>query len=150
MDNDPAVTRFVSGPWSDPVAHRTFIEARTQGPYAPGLGYWTVCRKYEAGSFLGWILLIAADGTRPEIEIGWRLRQAAWRQGIATEAATPLLRHAFATLKLPEVIAEINPDNTGSQRVAQKLGLRRTGVVSHEGKPTSRYSMTLAEFGAMR
>jgi RimJ/RimL family protein N-acetyltransferase len=149
MDSDPAVVRFVSGPWSDPIAHRAFVEARTVGPYPPGLGYWIVCRRDEVRSFLGWVLLIPADGTRPEIEIGWRLRQMEWRQGFATEAATPLLRHAFGTLALPEVIAEIDPGNHGSQRVAEKLGLRRTGTVSHEGRPTLRYSITFEEFGHM-
>ena len=33
MDGDPEVTRFVSSPWSDPVVHRAFVEARTRGPY---------------------------------------------------------------------------------------------------------------------
>jgi RimJ/RimL family protein N-acetyltransferase len=150
MDADPAVTRFVTGPWSDPIAHRTFIEARTLGPYPRGLGYWIICRRNDAESFLGWVLLIPADGTRPEIEIGWRLRQAEWRQGIATEAAEPLLRDGFVTVKLPEVIAEIHPDNSGSQRVAEKLGLRRIGVVSLHGAPTLRYSMTLAEWSALQ
>jgi RimJ/RimL family protein N-acetyltransferase len=148
MDSDPSVIRYVSGPWSDPIAHRAFIEARTLGPYPPGLGYWIVCRRDEARSFLGWVLLIPADGTRPEIEIGWRLRQAERRQGFATEAATPLLRHGFVTLKLPEVIAEIDTGNRGSQRVAEKLGLRRVGVMSDEGKPGLRYSMTFAEYCA--
>lgn len=148
MDSDPMVIRLVSGPWSDPAAHRAFIEARTRGPYPSGLGYWIICRRDEATSFLGWVLLIPADGTRPEIEIGWRLLRAEWGQGFATEAAAPLLRHAFAKLNLPEVIAEIDPDNSGSQRVAEKLGLRRTGLVSHEGKPVVRYSVTRAEFDA--
>jgi RimJ/RimL family protein N-acetyltransferase len=149
LDSDPAVTRFVTGPWSDPVAHRSFIEARTQGPYAPGHGYWIVQRRDDTESFLGWVLLIPADGTRPEIEIGWRLRRTEWRQGFATEAATPILRHAFIALGLPEVIAEIDPDNRGSIRVAEKLGLRQRAVVSHEGKPTLRYSLTVEEFGSM-
>jgi RimJ/RimL family protein N-acetyltransferase len=148
MDSDPAVTRFVSGPWSDPVVHRAFIEARTRGPYQPGLGYWIVCRRDKARSFLGWVLLIPADGTRPEIEIGWRFLQAQWHQGFATEAAAPLLRHAFVTLNLPAVIAEIDPENRGSQRVAEKLGLKRNGVAMHEGKPTLRYGLALKEFEA--
>jgi hypothetical protein len=43
MDSDPEVRRFVAGPWSDPQAHRAFIEARTRGPYPEGMGYWAVC-----------------------------------------------------------------------------------------------------------
>jgi RimJ/RimL family protein N-acetyltransferase len=147
MDRDPAVTRFVSGPWSDPAAHRHFIEARTIGPYPSGLGYWIICRRDAVDSFLCWVLLIPADGVRPEIEIGWRLRQAEWRHGFATEAATPLLRHAFVTLKLPEVIAEIDPHNVGSQRVAAKLGLRSKGLTAHDRRPALRYAMTRADFG---
>ncbi len=28
MDRDPEVTRFIPGPWADPVAHRAFVQAR--------------------------------------------------------------------------------------------------------------------------
>jgi RimJ/RimL family protein N-acetyltransferase len=77
MDREPEVTRFVVGPWSDAAAHRAFIEARTRGPYPPGLGYWTVHRRDDGGSFLGWVLLIPLDGAGPDIEIGWRLRRGA-------------------------------------------------------------------------
>jgi RimJ/RimL family protein N-acetyltransferase len=45
MDCEPGVTRFVSGPWSDPPAPRAFVEQRTRGPYPEGLGYWTMCRR---------------------------------------------------------------------------------------------------------
>src|SRR5258708_2523104 len=105
MDRDPEVTRFVSGPWSELGAHRAFIEARTVGPYAPGLGYWTVYQRDDQTSFIGWVLLIPNDAVGPEIEIGWRLVRAAWGKGLATEAARPIFRHAFTTLKLPEVVA---------------------------------------------
>lgn len=146
MDSDPAVIRYVSGPWSDPVAHRAFIEARTVGPYQSGLGYWIVSRRDDASVFLGWVLLIPADGTRPEIEIGWRFLQAEWGRGFATEAASALLRHAFVTLKLPEVIAEIDPDNRSSWRVAEKLGFSRSGVAPHDGRESLRYSLIRIEF----
>ena len=32
MDQEPEVTRFVRGPWSDPLAHRAFVEERKRGP----------------------------------------------------------------------------------------------------------------------
>ena len=56
MDRDPEVTRFVSGPWADPSAHRAFIEKRTLGPWRPGMGYWTILLREDAATFVGWIV----------------------------------------------------------------------------------------------
>jgi RimJ/RimL family protein N-acetyltransferase len=140
MDRDPLVTRFVDGPWSDAQKHRAFVEARTLGPYPEGMGYWTIGSRNDAADFLGWVLLIPADAVGPEIEIGWRLPRKAWGAGIATEAATAVLQHAFATLRLHEVVAEIDPLNLASIRVAEKLGLVRRGDVVGHGRAMVRYA----------
>lgn len=141
MDRDPKVTRFVDGPWSDDQKHRAFIQMRTLARYPAGMGYWTIRTRNDASEFLGWVLLIPTDAVGPEIEIGWRLPRKAWGSGIATEAAWPVLRHAFATLHLPEVVAEIDALNTGSIRVAEKLGLVRRGEVLNHGRESIRYTL---------
>ncbi|ASL48146.1 Putative ribosomal N-acetyltransferase YdaF [Burkholderia sp. AD24] len=141
MDNDPEVTRFVVGPWGDRLKHRAFVESRTLANYPAGMGYWTIRFRADPTEFLGWILLIPADASGPEIEIGWRLPRKAWGSGIATEAARPVLQHAFARLELPEVVAEIDARNVGSMRVAEKLGLIRRGEVGHEGTVSVRYTV---------
>lgn len=146
MDREPDVVRFVSGPWSDPSAHRAFVEERTLGPWPSGMGYWTIWSRELPAGFLGWILLIPVDAIGPEIEIGWRLRPQCWGKGIATEAARPVLAHAFATLRLDEVIAEIATANTGSLRVAEKIGLQRRGPIESGGVPAIRYALTSTEF----
>ena len=146
MDREPDVVRFVSGPWSEPSAHRAFVEQRTRGPWPSGMGYWTIWSRELPAVFLGWILLIPVDAIGPEIEIGWRLRRQAWGKGIATEAAGPVLAHAFATLRLDEVIAEIATANTGSLRVAEKIGLKRRGPIELGGLPAIRYALTSTEF----
>jgi RimJ/RimL family protein N-acetyltransferase len=125
MDRDPEVVRYVAGPWSDPMAHRRFVEGRIQAEYPDGLGYWTVRTRAE-GSFLGWVLLIPVDGTGPEIEIGWRLVRTGWGRGYASEAAAPVLAHARETLGI-QAVADIHPDNAASMRVAEKIGMRRLG-----------------------
>lgn len=145
MDREPEVTRFVSGPWSDPSAHREFIENRTSGPWLPGMGYWTIVLRQEPAVFVGWVLLIPVDAVGPDIEIGWRLRQRFWGQGLATEAARPVLTHAFEVLKLSEVVAEIDRENLGSLRVAEKIGLKQRGAAPHSAKPAVRYSLTFGE-----
>jgi hypothetical protein len=42
LDRDPQVTRFIAGPWLDPIAHRAFVEARMRHLYPAGMGYWSV------------------------------------------------------------------------------------------------------------
>ncbi len=136
MDRDPLVTQFISGPWTDPVAHRAFIAERMRHRYPDGMGYWSIV---AAEGFVGWILLTPLDLHGPEIEIGWRLVRAAWGRGYATEAARPVLDHAFRTLGLPYVVADIDPANTASIGVARKLGLVPSGTARHGGRTVIRH-----------
>lgn len=125
MDRDPAVTRYVPGPWEDPVEHRAFlIDRLTRSVANHQLGYWTVCPR-ESNTFLGWVFLLPATSPTlaSQAEIGWRFVQEAWGCGVATEAAGAVLCHA-ETLGLQRVHAEILEGNVGSIRVASKLGMR--------------------------
>lgn len=61
----------------------------------------------------------------PCVEIGWRLSREVWNQGIATEGARAVLRHSFEVLALPEVVSFTAEVNVRSQRVMEKLGMRR-------------------------
>ena len=67
----------------------------------------------------------------PAVEVGWRFARGAWGRGYATEAGAAALEHAFTDLALAEVIATILPGNLRSVRVAEKLGLRFTGLRPH-------------------
>jgi RimJ/RimL family protein N-acetyltransferase len=117
----------------------------TRNSFAPasidGFGYWSVRARNDPDSFLGWILLTKLDLIGPEIEIGWRFSRAAWGRGCASEAAATVLRHAFATLGVDAVVADIDPANVASLRVAEKIGLRPLAA----GAPaaaTLRYALT--------
>ena len=138
MDRAPGVLDHVEGPWDDPVRHRAFIEARTRGPHPPGLGYWTIRLRAEPHRFAGWVLLIPEDAIGPAIEIGWRLPPDVWGRGYATEAARPLLAHAFRALGLALIVASIMPANAASLAVAAKLGFPPEGDAI-PGSPYRRY-----------
>ena len=58
------------------------------------------------------------------VEITYHLARPYWCNGYATEAAQRLVHHAFLELCLDKIVAAVNPDNVGSVRVAEKLGLR--------------------------
>ncbi|MEO0624867.1 MAG: GNAT family N-acetyltransferase [Pseudomonadota bacterium] len=134
LDRTPGTTRWIDGPWDDPVAHEAFVRARIRGPYPPGHGYWVVARHQHPGEFLGWVLLIPEDAKGPRTEIGWRLLPEARGKGYAPEAAANLLAHGFSSCGLREVVAEIHRDNASSRRVAEKIGMK-TAEDPAEGAP---------------
>jgi len=63
------------------------------------------------------------------VEVGYGVLPA-WRgRGIATEATGALIRHAFdgSRGRVRRVVARCLPDNPASQRVLERLGMRRAG-----------------------
>lgn len=132
MDREPGTLDFIdwpeaAGSWDDREAHRAFIRARTVAEYPPGQGYWVVAERARPDTFLGWVLLIPADATGPEVEIGWRFTTAARGRGYATEAARAVLEHGLGALVLPRIVADIQGANVASCRVAEKIGMRASG-----------------------
>ena len=65
-------------------------------------------------------------------EIGWRLRESAWRQGIAKEAAIASLDLAFRRFAAPHVIAMTVPANLPSQGLMARLGMARRADLDFE------------------
>lgn len=64
---------------------------------------------------------------RWQAELGYTLHRAYWGQGYASEAGAAILRFGFTALRLHRVFAECHPDNVGSARVMQRLGMRYEG-----------------------
>ena len=58
----------------------------------------------------------------PGGEVGWALAREAWGRGYAQEGAAAAVDHAFGTLGWDEVIHTINPANSASIVLAQRLG----------------------------
>jgi RimJ/RimL family protein N-acetyltransferase len=67
----------------------------------------------------------------PCVDIGWRLKQAAWGKGYATEAARACLEAAFSKFGLDEVLAFATNTNTASEQVMKKLEMQYIGNVQH-------------------
>jgi len=59
----------------------------------------------------------------PCVEVGWRLSADVWGRGLATEGAREVVRHAFQTLGLRELVSFTVPENIRSIRVMEKLGM---------------------------
>ncbi|TND10016.1 MAG: hypothetical protein FD123_698 [Bacteroidetes bacterium] len=61
--------------------------------------------------------------------IGYDLRKDYWNKGLATEALTAVVRYGFESLLIHRAEAIVDPDNTGSERVLEKCGFTREGVL---------------------
>lgn len=85
----------------------------------------------STGEMIGWCgLMIPSFDAHftPTVEIGWRLASQHWNHGYATEAATAVLKYAFDSLKLKEVVSFTVVDNIRSRRVMEKIGLHHNSV----------------------
>lgn len=74
-----------------------------------------------------WDLIEGPDIPGGDIEIGYILRKPAWGKGIASEAASRLLRFAFEDTPLSEVVATLDDGNLNSRHVLEKIGMREMG-----------------------
>src|SRR5262245_16704795 len=71
--------------------------------------------------------------------IGYWVAQAVRGQGICTRALRALARHGLNELELQRLELITDPDNLASQRVAEKVGFRREGVLrAHLRHPDGR------------
>jgi RimJ/RimL family protein N-acetyltransferase len=93
-----------------------------------GFCFWVVERKAD-GAILGFCGLKLADAPGSSVtgamEVGWRLRENAWGQGYAKEAAVAALDAAFDRFGADEVVALTVAGNSASWGLMQRLGMRR-------------------------
>jgi RimJ/RimL family protein N-acetyltransferase len=125
--NTPEVMRWLGGLLDDEGMAAT--RARVTGcAAANGFCFWVVERKSD-GEILGFCGLKRADAPGSSVpgamEIGWRLREDAWGQGFAKEAATAALDAAFDRFGADEVVALTVIENTPSWGLMKRLGMRR-------------------------
>ena len=75
----------------------------------------------------GEVGLSAVDRDRGTARIGWWTAPAHRRRGVATEAVSLLAQWALGPLGLDALVAEVDPDNTGSLAVARTAGFEDLG-----------------------
>jgi len=67
-------------------------------------------------------------------ELGYSIGRSYWGQGLMPEASETVVDWAFEELVLAKVLAGADLRNIGSQRVMEKLGMTREGVLRSHGK----------------
>jgi len=85
-----------------------------------GFGQW-VAEEKATGAFVGRVGLYYPDGW-PGREIGYALAREHWGKGYATEGCIAARDYAFDILGWDSIMSIINPVNTRSVAVAERLG----------------------------
>lgn len=134
--NDPAFLRFIGD-----KCVRSADDARgyiLDGPVASyqrnGFGLWLVELK-DSGLSVGMCGLLKRDSL-PDVDLGFAFLPAHRSQGYAFESASAVLHYARTELGLKRIVAITNPDNAGSIRVLEKIGMRFERMMTiSEGAP---------------
>ncbi len=113
---------YMGGPTSQKTAWLWFAADSGSWPLM-GLGGWTIERRAD-GAVLGQVAVNKPD-FYPEIEIGWMLYTAHLREGYAFEAARAARDWAFGRRGLKTLVSYIDPPNTRSIALAERLGAVR-------------------------
>src|SRR5690242_632324 len=127
----PSVVRYIPGdPKTREQVEDLVAERATAGRVDEKSRILTLAVELE-GRVVGDVLihldgLDGADGK--QAEIGWVFAQDVQGQGYATESARALVRAAFEELGVHRVWAQLEPENTASARICERLGMRREAL----------------------
>jgi RimJ/RimL family protein N-acetyltransferase len=125
LELDPQVMRFLNGGYA--VDHQqnnesaTFLMPRGTEKYV-----WTARRKTNE-AFVGWFCLWPE--TEKLAELGYRLRQMDWGQGLASEGAAALINWGFESAGYDKIFASTMAGNLASRRVMEKIGFKYARTV---------------------
>jgi RimJ/RimL family protein N-acetyltransferase len=148
LNSDPVVMRYITGRPDTPADTQLMID-RVKARWAEfGYSWWGFMHR-DTGELIGTgcIQHLNRDPAEP-LETGWRLRQDAWGQGYASEAARHMVGWAFRTLQPELVCAVCQPENTASSAVMEKLGMRFVGLGRWYEMDCKRYDVTASEWAA--
>lgn len=126
---EPSVRRFQ--PLNElPTAQlRADVASQRMGDLYRGRGekfQWIV----EAdGAAAGWITLVVSNWEHGLAEVGYALSSEYQNRGLMTEALAQLLDDLFHNSLLERVEARCATENVGSQRVLEKNGFEREGLL---------------------
>jgi ribosomal-protein-alanine N-acetyltransferase len=122
------------------VRTQTYIEGQLAHWDEYGYGHWALERNNR--TLIGWCGLQFLPET-DETEVAYCLGKQHWGMGFATEAAQSSLDYGIKVLGLKEIVGLTHAENTASQHVLQKIGLRFIDQKTYFGMECFRYRITI-------
>ena len=127
--SDPEVMRYWShAPFVEEDDVRTYLEDIREGFESRSFLQWGLCR-IEGAKVIGTCTLWQLDAANRRCEIGFALAREYWGGGWMSEGLTALVDYAFGDLGLLRLEADVDPRNTASLKLLERLGFQREGYL---------------------
>lgn len=124
-----------------PKQIRQFIEQRLISYMEYGFGLYAVVHKQNQ-ELIGYCgFFIQSIEQQKEVEVGYRLAQKYWGQGLATEAAKAVVEYGQQRFNFQRFVCLIEIENSRSIRVANKLGMTLEKKIIYHGLDVAMYSL---------
>jgi ribosomal-protein-alanine N-acetyltransferase len=126
--SDAQVTRHWSFPaWTRRAQAEDYLALR-RCLLPPSVYCWAIAER-DGDQLIGSVTLFVLGDTAPFGEIGYALRVDRQGRGLASESLRLAIGHAFDTLGLRRLEADVDPSNEASWRLLERLGFHREAVV---------------------
>jgi [ribosomal protein S5]-alanine N-acetyltransferase len=124
-----------------PKQIKQFIEQRLISYMEYGFGLYAVVHKQNQ-ELIGYCgFFIQSIEQQKEVEVGYRLAQKYWGQGLATEAAKAVVEYGQQRFNFQRFVCLIEIENSRSIRVANKLGMTLEKKIIYHGLDVAMYNL---------
>lgn len=132
IEGDPEAVRYQSFEPRSEVDCRVYI-ARDIASRSPQRWCFDLAVTLaDTGRLIG---RVGLDVKAPERQLGelwFILERASWGKGLMTEAARAIVDFGFHERKLRRIFLECDPRNLAATRVAEKIGMKREGLLREQ------------------
>ncbi|HEV8293324.1 MAG TPA: GNAT family N-acetyltransferase, partial [Tepidisphaeraceae bacterium] len=125
IDLDKEVSRFINRANSLKQKTERF-EKLISGYESENYGYFAIAPIETDDQLIGWVGLTPLEG-HPYTQLLYGLARKFWGQGLASEAAAAMMRYGFQRMHMSELVAVVNPQNTQSRKLLEKIGMTPRG-----------------------
>jgi RimJ/RimL family protein N-acetyltransferase len=154
--SDPRVMRYWSfPPWHELAQARAYLD-RVQSENASGAVLAWALADRASDAFIGTATLHSLQREQARAELGYSLHPDWQGRGLAAEALHRVIAHAFGSMQLRRLEADVDPRNLASCRLLERLGFRREGLlrarwrVAGEDCDSAFYGLLAREYDALR
>ncbi len=126
---DPKVVQYVPGEFPSEAQTQAVIRSWMHGQTDDPPHYDFAVTVPPDDFVIGWCCLQVSSSDTRLGELMYVFNRQFWKQGYASEAAQAIVNYGFSELKLHRIWATCRPENIGSWRILEKLGMQREGLL---------------------